>query len=465
MRIDTDRIIESAVCNLESVLNGVMVLGGYLTSFILYFTINRILLAAVLIPLYLYKVLFSIFPSVIKNSPEIVKPGGWSRLARNTERYRSRRDTFAHSQLEGTYRFKADEVFHIDRNSRGWMASVPWANNTHEFHVCGARVRYVHLQATHRTILQDGRSSHRPIVFLHGNPSWSYMWRDVFASLLDRGHDIYALDWLGHGRSDKVLRREAITFELHIRTLMEFFQATELQDAIIAAHDWGGCIALCTIPRLPIDTCDSLFLLNSFFPPRRSDESLHYRLLSRIWYCLTGLLHGYIPESAVVRFLAPHLSQEDIATYAAPYRDLPRSSKSSIERFSHSVPSLPRFVLFNLRQTYTWKVLEGLAGPEHFDSLSTQARLSAQGDQVRGFWGDRQDDNELDVLVVCGDKDPIVRDYKSVLVRSMHPEHMVHWASRGLWIMGAGHLPMEERPGEVAGLIGKFAGGQRMQAT
>jgi len=62
----------------------------------------------------------------------------------------------------------------------------------------------------------------------------------VFPSLLDSGHDVYAIDWLGHGRSDKILRPQAITFELHIRTLVKFFEVAELGNAIIAAHDWGG---------------------------------------------------------------------------------------------------------------------------------------------------------------------------------------------------------------------------------
>ncbi|BCS23016.1 haloalkane dehalogenase family protein [Aspergillus puulaauensis] len=418
INVRIDSILKSAVCNIEAVSTGVMVVAGYLSSFLLSFTINRIFLAAILIPLYLSKVAFSLLPSAIQNSINLVIPSGWSRLVQNTEQYRSRSDTLAHSQLDGSYRFKEDEVFHVERDSSGWAKSAPWADDTYEFNVCGAT---------------------------------------VFPSLLDSGHDVYAVDWLGHGRSDKILRPQAITFELHIRTLVKFFEVAELENAIIAAHDWGGCIALCTLPRLPSNTCDGLFLLNSFFPPRLSDTSLHYRLLNRIWYCTTGLLHGFLPQSAVLRFLIPHLSKEDIEAYTAPYKGLPRSSKSSIERFSHMIPSLPRFVLFTLRQTYIWKVLEGLAGPSHFDSLNNQARLSAQGDQVRGYWSVGQYDDETEVMHVFGDKDPILTDYKSVFVQTINPERVVDWAAKGVWIVGAGHMPMEGKPGEVSGLIAKFA--------
>lgn len=62
----------------------------------------------------------------------------------------------------------------------------------------------------------------------------------VFPALVERGHEVYALDWLGHGRSDKIIRPEAITFELHMRTLQQFFESTGLENATLVAHDWGG---------------------------------------------------------------------------------------------------------------------------------------------------------------------------------------------------------------------------------
>ncbi|KAI9372819.1 Alpha/Beta hydrolase protein [Aspergillus egyptiacus] len=456
-----DKVLKMANRILEGVSTIVMILTGYMSAYILSFTVARLILNAILIPLYLYKLMVAIAPTASKNALRLLTLGGWSRLVREADTYRARADSLAVAQLEGTYQFRADEVFHVDRNSRGWMESLPWANDTHEFSVCGATVRYIHLRPSYSDILQDGKKSHKPVVFLHGNVTWSYMWRNVFPPLLARGHEIYAIDWLGHGRSDKILRPEAITFELHIRTLMEFFEATGLDHAIIAAHNWGGCVALCALPHLPSELCDSIFLLNTFFPPRIGDTSFHYRLLSRAWYCTTGLLGGYVPESAVMRFLVPHIPKHEVDAYCAPYVDLPRSAKSSITRFSHIVPSLPRFVLLRLRVMWVWRLMEGLCGPSHFESLTTQARLAAQDDQVRRFWGARESQNgdypsqAVEVAVVFGNKDPLVRDHKNVLVRSINPELMVNWAPRGMWITGAGHMVVEEKPREVASLIAR----------
>ncbi|KAL2831637.1 Alpha/Beta hydrolase protein [Aspergillus pseudoustus] len=464
-QITMDRVIKVADRILDLVSTAVMTVAGHLSSFILSFTINRAILLSALLPLYLYKLVLTLIPSILRNLTNLISPGGWSRLVERAESHRTRSDARAYAQLNGSYQFKPDELFHIAAHSRGWMENIPYANDTHSFTVCGATVRYIHLKPSYSNILQDGRKTHRPIVLLHGNPTWSYMWRNVFPSLLEQGHEVYAIDWLGHGRSDKILRPEAITFELHVRTLMEFFEVTNLEDAIIAAHDWGGCVALCTLPRLPTTTCESVFLLNTFFPPRLSDAGLHYRLLNRIWYCTTGLLKGFLPESAVVRFITPSISQSDVAAYTAPYKGLPRSAKASIQRFSHIVPSLPRVFLHRARNIWAWKLVEGLCGPQHFDSLNTQARLSAQDELVRTFWRSKEQARGFEVAVVFGDKDPLVRDYKNVLVREISPELMVKWAPKGLWISGAGHMPAEDKARDVARLIAKLAAEKGEQRT
>ncbi|KAL2816983.1 Alpha/Beta hydrolase protein [Aspergillus granulosus] len=456
-QITMDRVIKTADRILELISTAVLTLTGYLTSFALSFTISRILLVSALLPLYLSKHILTIIPSIIRNITNLLSPRGWSQLAESTKAHRMRSDALAYAQLNGSYRFKSDELFHIVENSRGWMESILYANDTHSFTVCGATVRYIHLKPSYSSILQDGRKMHRPIVLLHGSLSWSYMWRNVIPFLLEQGHEIYAIDWLGHGRSDKMLRPETITFDLHVRTLVEFFEVTNLEGASIAAHGWGGCVALCTLPCLPTTACESVFLLNTFFPPRLGDTSLHYRLLHRAWYCTTSLLTGYLPESAVLRFLISHISQKDVDAYASPFRDLPRSTKCSIERFSHMTPSLPRVILHRARNLWTWKVLEGLCGPQHFNTLNTQARLLAQDELVRKFWGSKDQANGFKVAVVFGDNDPLIRDYKNVLVREINPELMVKWAPRGLWIPGTGHMPSEEKAEDVARLIARLA--------
>lgn len=58
--------------------------------------------------------------------------------------------------------------------------------------------------------------------------------------LVEDGHEVFSLDWLGHGLSDKPKHRESISFELHMRTLIAFMNHVQLKNAILVAHSWGG---------------------------------------------------------------------------------------------------------------------------------------------------------------------------------------------------------------------------------
>lgn len=157
----------------------VLTVSGYLSAFLLSFTINRAFLASALLPLYLLSLAYRVLPTIFRNAPRLLLPNWWKTLVRDAEQYRQRVDALAQSQLEGTYRIKDDEILRTDRKGKGWMADMPWRDNVEEFSVCGATARYVHLKPSYRSIATDNKASHRPIVFLHGNPSWSYMWRNV----------------------------------------------------------------------------------------------------------------------------------------------------------------------------------------------------------------------------------------------------------------------------------------------
>ncbi|KAM0104907.1 hypothetical protein ACP6JE_000542 [Aspergillus fumigatus] len=363
----------------------VLTVSGYLSAFLLSFTINRAFLASALLPLYLLSLAYRVLPTIFRNAPRLLLPNWWKTLVKDAEQYRQRVDALAQSQLEGTYRFKDDEILRTDRKGKGWMADMPWRDNVEEF--------------------------------------------SVFPALVERGHEVYALDWLGHGRSDKITRPEAITFELHMRTLQQFFESTGLDNTTIVAHDWGGCVALSTLSRLPTSACTSLFLLNSFFPLRISEISMHYALLHAIWFMTTGILGGCTPESAVMRFMSPSISQNDVTGYAAPYRNLPSNAKS----------------------------IEGLAGPSNFDNLTAQARLSLRNEGVRSFWKSSDRAHQLEVAVVFGDKDPLLKDYKDILVRGVDSRVMVDWAPYGIWLDGTGHYPAEDKPKAVGDLIARLA--------
>ena len=84
----------------------------------------------------------------------------------------------------------------------------------------------------------------RPIVFFHGEPTWSFLWRKVIAVLLEKGFRCIAPDQPGFGRSDKPTDIGWYSFERHTAATAALIEELDLHDAVFVVHDWGGSIGL-----------------------------------------------------------------------------------------------------------------------------------------------------------------------------------------------------------------------------
>jgi haloalkane dehalogenase len=89
------------------------------------------------------------------------------------------------------------------------------------------------------------------VLLVHGQPTWSYLYRTVIATLVDRGLRAIAPDNIGYGRSDKLTEPTDYTFERHIEWLSSFVAAVDLQDVTLVVQDWGGPIGLSVLARNP----------------------------------------------------------------------------------------------------------------------------------------------------------------------------------------------------------------------
>lgn len=83
-----------------------------------------------------------------------------------------------------------------------------------------------------------------PVVLLHGEPTWSFLWRKVIARLLDSGHRCVAPDLPGFGRSDKPADVAWYTYDRLTASIVALFDELDLRDATIVVQDWGGPIGL-----------------------------------------------------------------------------------------------------------------------------------------------------------------------------------------------------------------------------
>jgi haloalkane dehalogenase len=172
-----------------------------------------------------------------------------------------------------------------------------------------------------------------PVLLLHGEPTWSYLYRKVIPQLTPAGRAI-APDYLGFGRSDKPLDREAYTYDLHVASITRLVEELDLRDATVVVQDWGGPVGLRVATENP-DRFSRLVIMNTGIgggrPP--SDEWLRFR----DW--LRRLGSDVVPGRLVRISAVQPIADEVVAAYSAPW-PVPES-KAGIRAFPDLVPISP----------------------------------------------------------------------------------------------------------------------------
>lgn len=133
-----------------------------------------------------------------------------------------------------------------------------WPYEPHYVEIDGLRQAYVDV---------GSGESGETILLLHGQPSWSYLYRKMIPVLADAGHRVIAMDHLGMGRSDKPIDPDYYTYQGHVDRLEVFIQELELDNAklTIFVQDWGSLIGLQVVGTHP-DWFDRVVVGNGFLP-------------------------------------------------------------------------------------------------------------------------------------------------------------------------------------------------------
>lgn len=114
--------------------------------------------------------------------------------------------------------------------------------------------------------VDEGPSTGRPIVLVHGNPTWGYLWRNFIPPLVAEGYRVIVPDHLGFGRSEKPDAPELYRVPEHARRFGEFMHALDLENVTIVPQDWGGPISLSWAGMHP-EKVHSLAILNTIAHP------------------------------------------------------------------------------------------------------------------------------------------------------------------------------------------------------
>jgi haloalkane dehalogenase len=178
--------------------------------------------------------------------------------------------------------------------------------------------------------LDEGPQAAPVFLCLHGQPTWSYLYRRMIPHFLAAGARVVAPDLFGFGRSDKPLDEGAYTFDFHRNSLLAFVRALDLTNVTLVVQDWGGLLGL-TLPLDEPRRFSRLIVMNTALPT--GEVPLAKGFLD--WRAFSNSQ----PDMAIGRLLAracPHLSPTEAAGYDAPFPDA--SYKAGVRRFPNLVP-------------------------------------------------------------------------------------------------------------------------------
>lgn len=187
----------------------------------------------------------------------------------------------------------------------------------------GLRLHYV----------DEGPSDAAVFVCLHGEPTWSYLYRHMIPVFAAAGCRVVAPDLFGFGRSDKPVAEAAYTFDFHRRTLQAFIERLDLHSITLVCQDWGGLLGL-TLPMEMPGRFSRLLVMNTTLGT--GDQALPPGFLAwRQW----AADHPDMEVGKLLGRACPQLGEAERAAYDAPFPD--GRFKAGVRRFPQLVPDRP----------------------------------------------------------------------------------------------------------------------------
>ncbi len=276
-----------------------------------------------------------------------------------------------------------------------------YAFEPHYAEIEGLRIHYV----------DEGPADAAPVVMLHGEPSWSFLYRKMIPIIAGAGHRAIAPDLVGFGRSDKLVRREDYTYQRHVdwmRALL--FDHLDLTGATLVGQDWGGLIGLRLAAEHP-DRFARIVAANTLLPTGDQSPGPAFEAWKKFSQEVPEFPTGRIIGGATTTELSDAVRD----AYDAPYPD--ESYKAGARQFPLLVPVTP-------------------------DDPAAPANRAAW-DVLRGW--------ERPFLLAFSDGDPITGAYRSTFEQVPGTQGQPHTT-----IEGAGHFLQEDKGEELARVVVDF---------
>jgi haloalkane dehalogenase len=264
--------------------------------------------------------------------------------------------------------------------------------------------RYVEQDGLRMHYLDEGHGA--PVLLLHGEPTWSFLYRKVIPPLLDAGLRILAPDYFGFGRSDKPTDRGWYSYDRHFESVARFADELDLRDATLVVQDWGGPLGFRLAVERP-ERIARLVVLNTGIGARAPNEE---------WLRFQAMMRRVDTEIVPSRLIAVSLAQPPddgvLEAYDAPF-PVPES-RIGVVMFPELVPTSSDH-------------------PSAAAMLATRERLRT--------W-------EKPALVLFSDSDPIFSRRAAELMAELLPQ-----AQLDPPLEGAGHFLQEDKGEEIGSRI------------
>ncbi len=280
------------------------------------------------------------------------------------------------------------------------LPGYPFAPNYVE--IDGARMHYVDegMPAAKETVL-----------LLHGEPSWSYLYRKMIPVISAAGHRVVAPDLFGFGKSDKYTESDKYTYLFHIESLKSFIEKLDLQNITLFGQDWGGLLGLRIVAEMP-DRFSRIVASNTFLPTGdrpASEPFLAWRAYSQ---SREVMKIGNIVSGGCFTKLTPEI----VAAYDAPFPT--KDYQAGAKKFPLLVPITP-------------------------DDPASEANRAAW--EILKKW-------EKPVLTAFSDSDPITHGGDLVLQKLIPGAQ----GESHVTVKNAGHFIQEDKGEELAEIIVNF---------
>jgi len=175
----------------------------------------------------------------------------------------------------------------------------------------------------------DEGSGSRTWLCLHGEPTWSYLYRRVIPALLNSGGRLVAPDFIGFGRSDKPEDEAIYTFDFHRAFLLEIIEKLNLRNITLVVQDWGGLLGL-TLPMEMPERFERLLVMNTALAG--GDQPLSEGFVA--WRAYVARTPD-LPCGKLMSRTCTHLTPRELAAYDAPFPDT--RYKAGVRRFPQLV--------------------------------------------------------------------------------------------------------------------------------